>query len=105
MLEYLMHLARAGLFLPPAMSRKKIAAVVAKAYEGGQMSEVDIYRSSFSNVTKANIRAILDRVLAFFADRDCACEGSKALRAREYGIENINRHPSTALSIAATARF
>ena len=58
----------------------------------------------FPNVTKANIRAILDRVLAFFADkRVCVLLPAKEARLlghEEYGIENINRHPiDMALSI------
>ena len=58
----------------------------------------------FPNVTKANIRAILDRVLAFFADkRVCVLLPAKEARLlghEAYGIENINRHPiDMALSI------
>ena len=58
----------------------------------------------FPNVTKANIRAILDRVLAFFADkRVCVLLPAKEARLlghEAYGIENINHHPiDMALSI------
>lgn len=58
----------------------------------------------FPNVTKSNIRAILERVLAFFSDkRVCVllpAKEAKLLGHEEYGIENINRHPiDMALSI------
>ena len=58
----------------------------------------------FPNVTKANIRAILDRVLAFFADKDVCvmlpAREAAILGHEEYGVRNINQCPmDMALSI------
>ncbi len=58
----------------------------------------------FPNVTKANIRTILDRVLAFFADKDVRvmlpAREAAILGHEEYGVRNINQCPmDMALSI------
>ena len=58
----------------------------------------------FPNVTKVNIRAILDRVLAFFADKDVRvmlpAREAAILGHEEYGVRSINQCPmDMALSI------